>query len=225
VPRGRRYPAAVRASSASRRKEALSGGGSLALGAALDGDARLTRTQATPAAAFRSARRMYLEGRRVDMIALANELGVSRTTLYRWTGHREQLLADILWSLSNEIFERAKADHPEHTGPERLLAIFRQHVGALVEAEPLHAFLRQETQAALRILTSPTGGVQPRTVRSLAELYREEERAGVFQPGIDPDTLAYAVVRVTEGFIYNDALLTIEPEVERAARIVGLLLE
>jgi AcrR family transcriptional regulator len=231
VPRGRRYPAAVRASSASRRKEALSGGGSLALGAALDGDARLTRTQATPAAAFRSARRMYLEGRRVDMIALANELGVSRTTLYRWTGHREQLLADILWSLSNEIFERAKADHPEHTGPERLLAIFRQHVGALVAAQPLHTFLRQETHAALRILTARDGGVQRRTVDSLAQLYREEVEAGSFEPRAEVRDLAYAVVRVTEGLIYNDAIVagasivTVEPEVEQAAQIVALLLQ
>jgi AcrR family transcriptional regulator len=199
--------------------------GSLALAAARRADAALMRTSATPAAAFGAARRTYLRGERVDMQALAAELGISRTTLYRWTGQREQLLADVVWSLSDDLFEQAKRDHPRHTGPKRLLAIFRQHVGALVEAEPLHAFLQQETQAALRILTSPTGGVQPRTVWKLAELYREEERAGAFHPRIDPDTLAYAVVRVTEGFIYNDALLTIEPEVERAAKIVGLLLE
>ena len=168
---------------------------------------------------------MYLKGRRVDMQALAAELEVSRTTLYRWTGQREQLLSDVLWSLSDDIFEQAKADHPEHTGPERLLAIFRQHVGALVEARPLHIFLQQETQAAVRILTSPEGGVQSRTVWKLAELYREEQAAGAFRPRIDPAALAYAVVRVTEGFIYNDALLTVEPEVERAASIVSLLLE
>jgi AcrR family transcriptional regulator len=200
-------------------------GGSLALTEARRADVELTRTRATPAAAFTAARRMYLKGRRVDMQALAAELEVSRTTLYRWTGQREQLLSDVLWSLSDDIFEQAKADHPEHTGPERLLAIFRQHVGALVEAKPLHIFLQQETQAALRILTSPEGGVQSRTVWKLAELYREEQAAGAFRPRIDPAALAYAVVRVTEGFIYNDALLTVEPEVERAESIVRLLLE
>jgi AcrR family transcriptional regulator len=200
-------------------------GGSLALTAARRAHVELTRTRATPAAAFAAARRMYLNGRRVDMQALAAELEVSRTTLYRWTGQREQLLGDVLWSLSDDIFEQAKVDHPEHTGPERLLAIFRQHVGALVEAKPLHLFLQQETQAALRILTSPDGGVQSRTVWKLAELYREEQAAGAFRPRIDPAALAYAVVRVTEAFIYNDALLTVEPEVERAASIVSLLLE
>ena len=200
-------------------------GESLALQAARDANAEVTRTRATPAGAFRAARRMYLQGRRVDMGELAGELAISRATLYRWTGHREQLLADVLWSLSDEIFEQAKADHPEHLGTERLLAIFRQHVGALIAAEPLHIFLQQETHAALRILTSSDGGVQSRTVWKLAELYREEHEAGTFQPRIEPADLAYAVVRVTEGFIYNDAITTIQPELERAERIVALLLE
>jgi AcrR family transcriptional regulator len=212
-------PAAVESGQAGVR-------GSLALREATDPDARLTRTRATPAAAFYAARRMYLRGRRVDMQALAAELGVSRATLYRWTGDREQLLSDLLWSLSDQIFEQAKADHPRHTGTKRLLAIFRQHVGALVEAHPLHVFLQQETHAALRILTSHDGGVQPRTVRALADLYREEQQAGAFTPRADLDSLAYAVVRVTEGFIYNDAIVSLQPAaVERAASIVSLLLE
>ncbi|HWX97968.1 MAG TPA: QsdR family transcriptional regulator [Solirubrobacteraceae bacterium] len=199
--------------------------GSLALRASRGTDVEQTRTQGTPAGAFLAARRMYLQGQRLDMGALAKQLGISRATLYRWTGHRDQLLADVLWSLSDDIFEQAKADHPEHLGVERLLAIFRQHVGALVAAEPLHIFLRQETQAALRILTSPDGGVQSRTVAQLAELYREEQRAGTFRPRIEPAALAYAVVRVTESFIYNDAIATIEPELQRAERVVALLLE
>ena len=200
--------------------------GSVALRAASDPHAQTTLTRATPAAAFRAARRMYMRGERLDMQALAAELEVSRATLYRWTGDREQLLSDVLWSLSNDIFEQAKADHPRHTGAKRLLAIFRQHVEALVQARPLHIFLRQETHAALRILTSEEGGVQPRTVRALAELYREEQQAGAFNPIADVDTLAYAVVRVTEGFIYNDAIVSLRSaEVERAASIVSLLLD
>jgi AcrR family transcriptional regulator len=198
--------------------------GSLALRASRRPDVEPTRTQATPAGAFLAARSVYLRGERLDMGALAVQLGISRATLYRWTGHREQLLADILWSLSDDIFEQAKTDHPEHLGVERLLAIFRQHVGALIAAEPLHIFLQQETQTALRILTSPDGGVQARTVARLADLYREEQQAGAFRPPIEPRALAYAVVRVTEGFIYNDAITTTEPELERAARIVALLL-
>jgi AcrR family transcriptional regulator len=198
--------------------------GSLALREARAVAPELTRSSSTPAAAFHAARRMFLQGRRLDMQALAAELQVSRATLYRWTGHREQLLADVLWSLSDDIFERARADHPEHSGTGRLLAIFRQHAGELVRARPLHVFLQQETHAALRILTSRDGGVQARTVWKLAQLYQEEQRAGGFEPRADVASLAYAVVRVTEGFIYNDAIVAIEPQVERAAAIVALLL-
>jgi AcrR family transcriptional regulator len=222
---------AARAARASVEMEDQASNVSLAFRAARDADVELTRTSATPAAAFLAARRMYLKGQRVDMLALAAELGVSRATVYRWTGHRERLLADILWSLSDEAFEQAKADHPEHTGVERLLAIFRQHVGVLVGAPPLHTFLRQETHAALRILTAREGGVQSRTVETLAELYREEQETSAFRPRTDVETLAYAVVRVTEGFIYSGAIvggtevITVENEVERAAQIVALLLE
>jgi hypothetical protein len=58
----------------------------------------------------------------------------------------------------------------------------------------------------------------------LADLYREEQRAENFHPRADPDTPAYAVVRITEGFIYNDAILAVEPAVDEAAAIVALLL-
>jgi AcrR family transcriptional regulator len=179
---------------------------------------------ATPATAFRAARRRYLSGERIDMRALAVELGVSRATLYRWTGPREQLISDVVFSLSDDVFERAKRETAHLSGPERLLTVFRLHVEALVSAAALQAFLRNETHAALRILTARDGSVQQRTVARLAELYREEQAAGTFHPRADPDVLAYAVVRLTEGFIYNDAIAAVEPAVEQAATIVGLLL-
>ncbi len=158
------------------------------------------------------------------MQALATELRISRATLYRWTGPRERLISDVVFSLSDEVFEQAKRDTAHLAGSERLLTVFRLHVQALVSAPALQAFLRQETHAALRILTGRGGSVQPRTVARLADLYREEQAAGNFRPRVDPDTLAYAVVRVTEGFIYNDAIASVEPAVEEAATIVSLLL-
>ena len=39
------------------------------------------------------------------------------------------------------------------------------------------------------------------------------------------ETLAYAVTRMIEGFIYNDPLADIEPDVDQAIVILGLLLE
>ena len=198
--------------------------GSAAYRGSLKEHTEAPRSGPTPSGAFDAARRQYLAGQRIDMQALAGELGISRATLYRWTGPREQLISDVVFSLSDAVFEQAKRDTAHLVGPSRLLAVFRQHVEALVEARPLQAFLQQETHAALRILTGRAGSVQSRTVARLAELYREEQRSGSFHPRADPDTLAYAVVRVTEGFIYNDAISAVEPAVEEAAAIVALLL-
>lgn len=205
-------------------REGIAVEGTPAFRAASRQNAQLTRTQATPAGAFRAARRTFLRGERLDMRALAAQLSISRATLYRWCGDRERLLSDVLWSLSHQLFEQAKADHSRKRGAERVLAIFRQHVSGIVGAGPLQAFLHQETHAALRLLTSETGSVQPRTVRDLAELLRDEQRAGALELRADPNTLAYAIVRMTEGFIYHDTVVGTEPDVERAASMVALLL-
>ena len=183
-----------------------------------------TAAPASPAAAFRLARRRFLAGERLDMRALALELGVSRQTLYRWTGSREELLADILFSLSDASFEEAKRETAQLAGAERLLAVFRHHVAAIVSSAPLQTFVRRETQTALRILTSRHGSVNARTIRRLAALYRSEQESGGFAPRADIDTLAFAVVCLTESFIYNDARATVEPEFDRAAAVVALLL-
>ena len=203
---------------------ALSAPETIAFRAARNATAKLTRTQATPAGAFRAARQSFLRGERLDMSSLAAELGISRATLYRWCGDRERLLSDVLWSLSHQLFARAKADHPRHTGARRVLTIFREHVGGIVQARPLQVFLQRETHAALRLLTSETGWVQPRTVRDFTDLLREEQAAGALILRADMDSLAYAIVRMTEGFIYHDTVVGAEPDVERAASIVALLL-
>jgi AcrR family transcriptional regulator len=198
---------------------------SIAFRAAHDPEAELSRTQATPAGAFRAARRMFLRGQRLDMRQLAGELQISRATLYRWCGDRERLLSDVLWSLSRSLLEQAKADHPRHTGAERVLAIFRQHTSEITRAQPLQVFLQQETHAALRMLTSESGGVAPRTVADLAGLLREEEEAGGLTLRANADSLAYAMVKIAEGFIYHDTVVGAEPDVERAVEIVSLLLD
>ena len=52
--------------------------------------------KATRALAFDTARHRIRTGHKLDMVALAADLGV---TLYRWTGDRDRLLADV-WSPS-----------------------------------------------------------------------------------------------------------------------------
>ena len=70
-----------------------------------------TATRPTALDAFRHARRTFLAGDRVDMQALARTLNVDRATLYRWVGSREQLLAEILWSLIDPTIADLRKTH------------------------------------------------------------------------------------------------------------------
>jgi AcrR family transcriptional regulator len=180
--------------------------------------------QAGPADAFRLARRWFLEGRRLDMQALAAALGTSRATLYRWTGPREQLLGDVVWSLASRTFEQAKRD-AEGRGARRILEVFDRYVGAIVAAPAVRSFLEADAEVALRVLASSAGGVQGRMVEALTELLAEEQDRGSIRLRLAPEVLAYAIVRLTEGFIYNDALLAVEPDLDTARAVIALLLD
>jgi AcrR family transcriptional regulator len=180
--------------------------------------------RATPADAFRAARQRFLRGDRLDMGALAAGLGISRATLYRWTGGRAQLLSDILWSLAEELFADALRD-ARGKGATRILAVARSYLEGIVGAEALRRFLQNDTEYALRVLTTRAGGVQHRSAAAAAALIREEAEAGNFSPRVDPDRLAYAIVRVSEAFIYNDAIFAVEPDVDSAVEIIALMLD
>lgn len=52
--------------------------------------------------AFRAARRVVIAGERLDMGKLAARLGVDRTTLFRWVGNRDQLMAEVTWDVTEQ---------------------------------------------------------------------------------------------------------------------------
>ena len=178
---------------------------------------------ATRADAYDAATRTYLAGRRLDMRELAHELGVSRNTLYRWTGGREQLLQDVIWALSETAIDAIWASTSRRRGTSRLVEALRGYLVTIVDSHALQAFLRNETYVALRLLTSQ-GPFQDRLVAKVRGLADEEAARGTFTPRADTGLLAYAVVRTMEGFVYNDTVVRSEPEVERAVQVIRLLL-
>ncbi|MGP3923295.1 QsdR family transcriptional regulator [Streptomyces sp. 8N616] len=184
----------------------------------------LVRVRATPAGVFALAREMFLAGTRLDMQALAARAGVSRATLYRWTGQREQLLADVIWSLTEDIWNASVRRSAHLSGTERIMAAVRRFLGFVADDSALRAFLRQETHAALRVLTGRDAGVQGRMVDAVAALLSTEAATGAFVPRAEIEPLAFAMVRATEGFLYNDAVAAVEPDVETALSVLYLLI-
>jgi AcrR family transcriptional regulator len=181
------------------------------------------RTAASRADVLDAARRRYVEGERVDMRAIAADLGVGRATLYRWFGSRQELLGEVIARETEGYFAHVRA-RVGGRGAPALLETFDRINRGLVRATGLRRYVEQEREAALRTLTSSAGRVQPAAVGAIAAMIEAEVQAGTYDPPIDPATLAYAIVRLAEAFIYNDALAGIRGDVEDLRRIEGALL-
>lgn len=174
-----------------------------------------------------AAARWVQERRRLDTQGLAEELGISRATLFRQVGNREVLLSKALWLLTERTLvaaaQRWEAERPEgalHT-PGTL-----RHLNAIVSQAPgLRRLLDEEPALTIRVLTDPLGRVQSGIVAfTTALLRRDEEELGLV-PLIDADALAYALVRLGESFLYADVLAARTPDVATADRLQQALVE
>jgi len=176
----------------------------------------------TTADAVRAARRRFLAGERVELGLLADELSVNRATLHRWFGTRDRLLGDVLWSLAEATLAGARA-RAGGTGRDRLLATLAGFLGDMVVHPAFRRFLDTEPEAAARVLMTPRGDVERRVVAAVEELLRSEP-ALLERLAVNPATLAFAIVRVGEAFLYADVIAEAEPDVAKASEVFELLL-
>jgi AcrR family transcriptional regulator len=177
---------------------------------------------ATREAALALARRHYMAGERIDVQAIARELGLARATMHRWFRTRELLLGELLAELGEERLTVLRRRVPGH-GAEALLESFDAFNRELAGTDGLRVLLAQESELALRLLTSAAGPVQSRMVEAVQKLIEEEVREG-FQPAVEPSLLAYAIVRLAEAFLYNDAAAGVAGDTERLRQIEAALL-
>ena len=106
-----------------------------------------------------------------------------------------------------------------------MLAVYEQFACAAASFRPLQMLLHEDPQLAQRILTSRTGHVHPAMVNAIHALLGEEYELGALAtPKSELRNLAYAIVRMAEAFLYNDAMLATEPQIHRSTRIVGRLM-
>jgi AcrR family transcriptional regulator len=186
-----------------------------------------TRRRGRPPAASRedvlaAALRLYLHGERVDVQAVAAELGLGRTTIYRWFGSREGLIGEVVVRAAEPLFDDARAN-ARGRGGIVLLDTFDRINRSLATAPALRSFLELERDG-LRILTSSGGVVQPRMVAKIRGFIDEQAARGGYQPPVDSATLAYAIVRLAEAFLFNDATAAMRGDVDRLREIEAALL-
>jgi AcrR family transcriptional regulator len=175
-------------------------------------------------AAFRAARSAFMSGHRVEMQELAVELGVSRATVFRWVGGKDQLLTEIVWSIAAPTFSQAVKDADQLEGPERIAAIIGGFAAAVVESAPFMDFLHGEPERALRLLTTRASTFQARLVELVEVPLSEEIDAGRIDPPLPLHDLAHLTVRITETFVYADAIAGEEPDPDKVRQAVGALL-
>jgi len=177
---------------------------------------------ATREAALALATKRFLACERVDIQAIARELGLARATMHRWFQTRESLLGEVLAEMAEgrlvEIRSRVRG-----TGANALLETADRFNREVAATPGMRFLLAQEQERALRILTSGGGIVQPRVVATLERLIVEEVQRGRYQPFVAPGVLAYAVVRLGEAFLYNDAIVGIRGDTDRLREIEAAL--
>lgn len=177
-----------------------------------------------PSEIFEAGLHTFLERRRLDMRALAGELGISRATLYRRVGGRDHLLGEVVWYLTRRSLARAYEGTEGLKGEERIVTVVERFMRDVNSSPPLARLLEAEPEAALRILTSKHGPIQRGIIEILERLMDLEESRGNLRLGIDHATMAYAIVRLGESFLYADVIADNDPDVDQAIAVIGRLL-
>lgn len=187
------------------------------------GGAAVPELGPVPEDVLRLGRRRFHAGERIEMTALAAELGVNRVTLYRWVGSRERLLVEVMWSLAERAFALARSRSPA-TAPDRAVRVVVGFLELVLEHPGMQQLLATDIELAMRLLTHRAAGFQPRLLNAVEGLLREETAAGRLDVPMDAHELAYVVVRLIESYTYLDVLLGEEPEAARAEAALRLLL-
>jgi AcrR family transcriptional regulator len=180
-------------------------------------------TRATPRELFALAMDWWTKGERFDIGRMAQELGVSRATVFRWVGSRELLYGEVISKLFEDALATARRE-ARGEGPALLTDITQRLLHHLVANEPLRRFVRQDAEYAMRVLMSKSSTVEQRCAASVRAALEEGVREGHIRPAMELDALAYVIIRMGESFLYRDAITGDPPDVESAITAIRILL-
>jgi AcrR family transcriptional regulator len=173
--------------------------------------------------AFKAARRTFIDRRPLEMGALAKQLGVERTSLFRWVGNRRELLTEVLWSFSIPLLDQVDLDTTT-TGARRVGDVVGRYAATMIEDSFFRTYLQRERERALRILTTRAGVLQQRFIATIAHLLAQERATGAFDHVLGDEDLAYLLARICESFMYADLILGAPPDATKARLAFAVLL-
>ena len=162
--------------------------------------------------ALRFAREMFLRSERIDMRELAGELGVGRTTLYRWVGDRETVIGEVLAALTERTWQIVGAEAAGE-GVERGLGVIRAFMEVTSQFPPLRQFAETEPAVALRVLMTDGQAVN-RALRT--GFSRALDEAGA---GVGPDTIEI-MVQLATALEWTPIVIGEPPAIDRAVTLM-----
>jgi AcrR family transcriptional regulator len=172
--------------------------------------ARLARepepTRATVGVAFETACRWFMAGRRIDISALADEVGVSRVTMHRWVGTRDDLLTEVMWHLTSRQLDRLQAEVDAEGISPRTPELLGRYVDRVAHNTGVLRLQREEPEAFMRLCTTGASTFQQRLVARVADLLAADRAAGHITVDLEIDELAFATVRLLEAYAHAPSL-------------------
>lgn len=184
-----------------------------------------TGTPATiPGPIFAAAVDTFVAGQRLDMRSLARRVGVARATLYRQAGNREQLLDQVLWWRARLLLADQVRASAHLIGTDRLTAVIAGVLRGIGADRPVRMFLESDPETALRVMTGTRSTVHQGITAVLENLIDLERGRGAFDASLDSPTLAFAIIRVADGFLYSDVIADRAPDIDRATTVIQALL-
>jgi AcrR family transcriptional regulator len=177
-----------------------------------------------PAGIFAAAVDTFVAGQRLDMRSLAQRVGVARATLYRRAGNREQLLDQVLWWRARLLLADQVRASAHLIGTDRLTAVIGGVLRGIGADRPVRMFLESDPETALRVMTGTRSTVHQGMAAALENLIDLERGRGAFDASLDTPTLAFAIIRVADGFLYSDVIADRAPSIDRATTVIEALL-
>jgi AcrR family transcriptional regulator len=136
----------------------------------------------------------------LDMDRLADEMAISRATLYRIVSGREYLVAEVLWRLADEAL--ADASREGHG----ILGVLWAFLDRVEACEPFTRFAVQEPALVMRLLWSPSAPFSRRALFRVEQLLIDTIDAVDAPTRERTRSAAFLILHLVQGLCLNQAM-------------------
>lgn len=169
-----------------------------------------------------AARQTFIREGRLDMQELAQELAVSRATLYRVVSSRERLLGDVLWSLGELSLAAAVQETEGKMDLRRILRIGARFRELVLTSEELKTFVQSEPSTAAAAIFTP-GAKRESLVQAWESLLLQAMEDQDASLTIDAENAAEIIVSLGASMLYENLANDQESDTDLVAVVLHSL--